>query len=457
MAAISPKSYIYDEKTSNLEVASVNTSVEAGHSLTMHPTPYEDRDEDDPSIVIEEPGEKTSAKKAFLLLIKAFVGTGILFLPKAFYNGGLLFSVIILIFVGSLTACATLLLVKVRLQVPGEFGEIGGILYGKTVRILVRTSITISQLGFCCAYFIFVAQNLYELTHTISGCKVDIPVKYFIFMQLAFYVPFAMVRKIKAFSYGSLVANVFILFGIVYIFYVDIDHFVTVGTGDFKLFNSQDFPLFIGTALFSFEGIGLVLPVVNSMKEPKRFPVVLASVIVSVTAIFVGVGAVSYAAFGSSTETIILLNMPDNQPTTKVVQFCYVAAILLTLPLMIFPATKILEGAIFGGRSGRKSTMVKWEKNLFRALLCVCLSLISWGGASNLDNFVSLIGGFGCIPLLFIYPALFHFKTCAKNIWVKTGDIILSLFGFGVMIFVTYISIKSWSTSEVVNRCGNVV
>ncbi|ORX95454.1 hypothetical protein K493DRAFT_219150 [Basidiobolus meristosporus CBS 931.73] len=423
----------------------------------MHSTTYEEKNEETSSVLVEETGEKTSAKKAFLLLIKAFVGTGILFLPKAFFNGGLLFSVIILALVGSITACATLLLVKVRLQVPGEFGEIGGILYGKPVRILVRFSITISQLGFCCAYFIFVAQNLYDLTHTLSGCRVDIPVKYFIFLQLVVYVPFAMVRKIKAFSYGSLAANIFILFGIVYIFYVDIDHFVSVGAGDFKLFNPQDFPLFIGTALFSFEGIGLVLPVVNSMKEPKRFPAVLASVIVTVTVIFVGIGAVSYAAFGSSTETIILLNMPSDQATTKVVQFCYVFAILLTLPLMIFPATNILESAIFGDRSGRKSTMIKWEKNLFRALLCVCLGLISWGGASNLDNFVSLIGGFGCIPLLFIYPALFHFKVCAKSIWARAGDIVLSLFGLGVMIFVTYISIKSWSTSEVVNRCGNAV
>ncbi|KAK9712934.1 hypothetical protein K7432_006824 [Basidiobolus ranarum] len=452
-----PKSYKFNEKHSDFEVTLSSRDEEGGHSLTMQPATYVEEDEDEPSIIIEEPGEKTSAKKAFLLLIKAFVGTGVLFLPKAFYNGGLLFSIIILVLVGCLTACAMMLLVKVRLQVPGEFGEIGGILYGRAVRILVRTSITVSQLGFCCAYFIFVAQNLYDLTHTLSGCKVDIPVKYFIFMQLAVYVPFAMVRKIKAFSYGSLIANIFILFGIIYIFYIDIDHFVTAGAGDFELFNSKDFPLFIGTALFSFEGIGLVLPVVNSMKEPKRFPTVLASVIVTVTVIFVSVGAISYAAFGSSTDTIILLNMPANQPTTKVVQLCYVMAILLTLPLMIFPATKILEGAVFSSRSGRKSTMVKWEKNLFRAMLCVCLALIAWGGASNLDNFVSLIGGFGCIPLLFIYPSMFHLKTCAKSIWTKTGDILLALFGFGVMIFVTYISIKSWSTSEVVNRCGNVV
>ncbi|ORX91640.1 hypothetical protein K493DRAFT_317139 [Basidiobolus meristosporus CBS 931.73] len=454
MSATSPKLFKFDEKNPGFEVS---LSEDAGRSLTaVQPTTYVDDDEDEPSIIIEEPGEKTSAKKAFLLLIKAFVGTGILFLPKAFYNGGLLFSIFILILVGSLTTVAIMLLVKVRLQVPGEFGEIGGILFGRGLQILVRTSITISQLGFCCAYFIFVSQNLYDLTHTLSGCKVDIPVKYFIFMQLIIYVPFGMVRKIKAFSYGSLIANVFILFGIIYIFYVDIDHFVTAGAGDFDLFNSKDFPLFIGTALFSFEGIGLVLPVVNSMKDPKRFPTVLAMVIVCVIVLFVGVGAVSYAAFGSATDTIILLNMPANQPATKVVQLCYVVAILLTFPLMVFPATRILEGALFGGRSGKKSTMIKWQKNLFRALLCVCLALISWGGASNLDNFVSLIGGFGCIPLLFIYPALFHFKACAKRTWVKVGDVLLALFGFGVMIFVTYISIKSWATSEIVNRCGNL-
>lgn len=53
-------------------------------------------------------------------------------------------------------------------------------------------------------------------------------------------------------------ANVFIIFGITYLWYFSIRHLVQDGAGpDIALFNRDDFALFIGTAVFSFEGIGL--------------------------------------------------------------------------------------------------------------------------------------------------------------------------------------------------------
>ncbi|KAK9761175.1 hypothetical protein K7432_014108 [Basidiobolus ranarum] len=403
--------------------------------------------------IVQNTEGATSAKKAFLLLIKAFIGTGVLFLPKAFSNGGLVVAIAVLFVVAVITSVAMLLLVKVRLQVPGDFGAIGEKIYGRPMKIVVMISITISQIGFCCAYFIFVAQNLNDLTRSLSNCRMDIPVVYFIFLQLVVYMPFSLVRKIKAFSHAALLADVFILFGIAYILYRDVDKLATIGVGKIQYFNTKDYPLFIGTALFSYEGIGLVLPIVNSMKEPKRFPVVLSSVIVAVTVIFVTVGAMSYSAFGDKTETIVLLNMPAGHPMTITVQFLYVAAILLTLPLMLFPAIDIFEEGIFGTKSGGTSNMVKWQKNLFRILLCLALAVVAWGGASNLDNFVSLIGGFGCIPLLFIYPAMFHYKAIATKRLYKVGNLLLIGFGFVVMIFVTYISIRSWAAAEVTNNC----
>lgn len=68
-------------------------------------------------------------------------------------------------------------------------------------------------------------------------------------------------------------------------------------------------------------------------------------------------------------------------------------AILLSTPLQLFPAIRIMENFLFT-RSGKTSTKVKWEKNGFRALTVVACYLISWAGASDLDKFVSFIGSF---------------------------------------------------------------
>lgn len=60
--------------------------------------------------------------QAVLMLLKSFVGTGVLFLGKAFYNGGILFSTIVLCGIAMVSLYSFLLLVETRLVVHGSFG-----------------------------------------------------------------------------------------------------------------------------------------------------------------------------------------------------------------------------------------------------------------------------------------------------------------------------------------------
>ena len=55
-----------------------------------------------------------------------------------------------------------------------------------------------------------------------------------------------MIRNIQKLSGTALVADAFILFGLVYIFSNEIGVLVDHGIADVKLFNSKDFPLLIG-------------------------------------------------------------------------------------------------------------------------------------------------------------------------------------------------------------------
>lgn len=75
-------------------------------------------------------------------------------------NGGMLFSNLVLLFVAALSYYCFVLLVKTRLRVAGSFGDIGGILYGEKMRILILSSIIISQIGFAAAYIVFTSENL---------------------------------------------------------------------------------------------------------------------------------------------------------------------------------------------------------------------------------------------------------------------------------------------------------
>ncbi|KAF9926837.1 neutral amino acid transporter [Linnemannia zychae] len=394
-----------------------------------------------------KPRGNVSAFRAGLLLLKAFVGTGVLFLPNAFKNGGLLFSCICLAVVAIICCVAFLLLVKVRLIVRESFQDMGLILYGKWMRLAVLWAVALSQMGFVCAYLIFISQNLSAVVQTFTKCKfTGIQEKYYILIPLVVLIPMVLIRRMSILSLPSMLANLFITFGIVCIWYFSIDSLVHHGMGpEIKIFNNNNFALFLGTAVFSYEGIGLIIPITESMAEPEKFPRVLAITLVIVTAIFASIGALCYAAFGNDVQTIVLMNLPVTNGMSVAVQLLYTLAIILSIPLMLYPASMIIQRAIFSDRSGGRNFKVKMLKNALRTLLIIICAFIAFGvGGPSLDNFVSLIGSVACMPLCFIFPALFHYKACAKAWKAKILDVVLGLFGVAAMVFTLYITIHSW-------------
>jgi proton-coupled amino acid transporter len=346
---------------------------------------------------------QNSPMSAALLLLKSFVGTGVLFLPRAYLNGGMLFSNLVLLFVAALSYYCFVLLVTTRLKIDGSFGDIGGVLYGKWMRNLILASIVISQLGFVAAYIVFTSENLQAFILAVTNCKTLIPITWLIIMQMVVFLPFSLLRDIGKLGFTALIADAFIVIGLAYLFYYDVLTLNTQGLADIIMFNQKDWTLFIGTAIFTFEGIGLIIPIQESMRHPQKFPKVMFAVMVIITTLFIVMGAVSYAAYGSKTETVVLLNLPQDDKLVNGVQFLYSLAILLSTPLQIFPAIRITENALFT-KSGKYNPYIKWQKNVFRFFVVALCALVAWGGADNLDKFVALVGNFACIPLVYIYP-----------------------------------------------------
>jgi proton-coupled amino acid transporter len=101
-------------------------------------------------------------------------------------------------------------------------------------------------------------------------------------------------------------------------------------------------------------------------------------------------------------------------------------------------------------------------------LVMVC-ALIGWGGAGDLDKFVSLVGSFACVPLVYVYPVssvcpfrpcsyspvllvfanihfqpLLHLKACATTRFQRIADISLAVMGMICCIYTTALTIYNW-------------
>ncbi|KAJ2470930.1 hypothetical protein GGI02_002602 [Coemansia sp. RSA 2322] len=331
-----------------------------------------------------------SPKKAFFLLVKSFVGTGVLVLPRAFLNGGLIFSTILMSAIAWYALHCMILLSDVYLKLGGSYGDLALKLYGRPLKYCVMVSIVLAQLGFCCAYVIFVATNMRDLWNTVTDCKRQFSTEAWIVVQLLIYIPLAFVRKIKRFASLSMVGNVFILVGLGYLFFYDLWSISVHGPAKVVQFNPGKFPLLVGTAAFSYEGISLVIPIVESMERKDKFNSVLTASLVICAAIFVTIGFLSYLTFGEAVEAVILLNLPNDSMWTIGVQFLYSLAIIMSVPLQLFPAIRIIESGLFT-QSGKGNPTVKWQKNLFRTLMVGFIALVAIFGADKLDNFIAIV------------------------------------------------------------------
>lgn len=383
--------------------------------------------------------------KSFFTLLKAFIGTGIMFLPKAFNNGGLLFSSIILISVAIVSCACFRLLLRCRARYGGGYGELGEAIGGSKLRTLILASITLSQLGFVCASLIFVAENIHSFIVALSNGPNPLSTNSMIAIQLLLLIPLALIRNISKLGPAALMADICIGVGLAYIYYYDISALATQGLSDtVVLFNPAAYTLTIGSSIFTYEGIGLLLPIQSSMKRPEKFGLLLYIVIFIITIVFAAVGALSYATFGADTRTEIISNYPQGSKLVNAVQFIYSFAVLVGTPVQLFPAVRIIEGKIFGRYSGKRDSLTKWKKNALRLMIVVMTGVISALGASDLDKFVALIGSFACVPLVYIYPALLHYMGVARSRAVKAGDATMMVVGLVAMVYTTVITVSQW-------------
>ncbi|KAI0243560.1 hypothetical protein L0F63_004989, partial [Massospora cicadina] len=311
-----------------------------------------------------------TSSKVLFLLVKSFLGAGVLFLPRAFYNGGMILSSAIVITVSLVGLYSLMLLIECHRILGGSYAEIANRLYGSYARRIITASVLFSQ------------DALY--LHNSSS-----------------HIPMSMVRKIKYFSLAAFFADLFIISGLSYLYYFDINRIARFGAGSIENFNPAGVALMASTAIFAFEGVGLVLPIAESMEEPKRFPRLLSMALLISTLVLLTVGSLSYAAFGDEVNVVVLRNLPAAEPISQTVRLIYSLAVSFAVPLQLFPAIRILEWAFSPELPARP---------LRETLLALALALLAYGGAPHLEKLVAFFGAVFYVPLYLIFPALLHRK-----------------------------------------------
>eukprot|EP00127_Corallochytrium_limacisporum_P002376 Clim_evm17s119 gene=Clim_evmTU17s119 len=392
--------------------------------------------------------------RTIFALIKAFIGSGVLFIPKGYSSAGLLIGTVLLLVCGWMTWYGAQLLLMTRQEmgrngiIVNTYGDMADKLYGKHGRAAVDVAVFFSQFGFCCAYIVFIAKNLRDAFGVITDCGLYMNEWVYMVALMPVLVPLTWVRRLKYFALTNMIANVVIFSTLAYILAEDAVILSVRGPGPNVALSQWDTALvMLGTAIFSFEGIAMIVPIELAMKEPEKLPDLFTKIMYLIVAILVVFGGINYLTYGDQTESIITLNLGG--VPALIIQLSYCLAILFTFPLMAFPACRVIERLVYPN-DDRKSLRKKWTKNTIRAGIVTAAVLVGIVGAARVDNFVSLIGAVACTPLAFIFPPMFYSRTLQTDVpWSKRyGPNLVLAFGIFAMIFSTATSVHDWITAK---------
>eukprot|EP01065_Artemidia_motanka_P017845 TRINITY_DN21248_c0_g1_i1.p1 TRINITY_DN21248_c0_g1~~TRINITY_DN21248_c0_g1_i1.p1 ORF type:complete len:623 (+),score=212.63 TRINITY_DN21248_c0_g1_i1:89-1957(+) len=410
-------------------------------------------------------GHEYTVCQAGFHVFKANVGAAIFSLSAAYtYSGAVVGTLIIL---GGAVVCVhcMLLLVECKQKLGDSkvqtYGEVAWRAFGKVGRRMVCIFLVVTQLGFCCVYFQFAGgmlgavlpggQRFWMMSLLLPACllcflpsmKRLIPAA--VFATVATIVALC---AVSGYSLGKLKDN-------------GVAESTTAVVSPFL------WPVCIGNVVSAFEGIGLVLPIENSMRDKESFPRLLVISFCFITFLYISIAAAGYAAYGTTLAGSIITVLP-HEAAAGTVRLCMAVAILLTYPIQFFPAIQVIEGWVFPAPARYQATLAASRETLsklarlraasknlaLRVALCSVIALLAVAVGDQMGLFLALIGGLGGSFMAIIMPPLLHLRlvvlptrrgseegACGSGRWwTMVKDCALVGIGLTVACWSTYMS-----------------
>ena len=170
-----------------------------------------------------------------------------------------------------------------------------------------------------------------QLVAHVPYLEYNLDIQFWVLILLVPFVLITYIRELRTLSPFVTVANLCLLFVVIVLFFdaisrlvtqraavncqqqnhnytLDPSHAMICGVSPWPVEVNELF-IFFGVAVFTFEGIGFVLPLENKMAKPRHFKPVLITAMSTVATLYVAMGMIGYLAYGKCSQPNLTLNL----------------------------------------------------------------------------------------------------------------------------------------------------
>jgi hypothetical protein len=135
-------------------------------------------------------------------------------------------------------------------------------------------------------------------------------------------IGFSLLKHMKELAYVALLADFMCILGLLLVLNIDLGYMEHDHDSLEAIGVVSAVPFFFGVASYCFEGVGMVLPLENSMRNKRNFTPILVCTVVIITTLYATFGICGYLAFGNDTNAVITLNFEGSGGLVKLVKVC---------------------------------------------------------------------------------------------------------------------------------------
>ncbi|XP_068627928.1 proton-coupled amino acid transporter-like protein pathetic [Battus philenor] len=403
----------------------------------------------------------TSTLGSFFHLLKSSLGSGLLAMPAAFKHTGIIpgcFGTILVSVIA--THCVHILVTTSRdicrhchvsslsytetCERVFKHGPIKLRKYTQFVRHFADYSMAAVCLGGTSVYVIFIASSLKDICDHFNPTY-KFSVKAYCGFLLIPLIVLTQVRHLKYLVPFSLVANICLLltFVITCIYtFSDLNDFSNAKLSS----DVAQWPLFLSTAIFAMEGINVVMPVENEMKNPEHFlgcPGVLNITMILVAILYAVIGLFGYIKYGEDVKGSITLNLPQDEILALTAKIMVAIAVYFTYCLQMYAPMEIIW-------TRTKASMRQKLHNIGQILLrtfSVTLTVVLAVAVPDLELLIGLVGAIFFSTLGLFIPIVVETvhkwnRDLGRFNYILWKNILLLLFYLLVLVSGCYSAIK---------------